>query len=118
MANELYYRIKTLSLTNCILVDLRPTQDYCKAHISNSISIPYNKIYKITNINNYQDKKIIFYDQEKVKPFFSRTLAKKYQITNVLFLLTGFKYWNYPIEKNNITNLSQQNLINREPYEL
>ena len=111
-SQELIYMTKTIPQNNHIIIDLRPTKQYQKDHIKNSISIPYKEIDTLTNIPDIYNSKIVFYDQNSLFFFKIDRELKKIDISDFKILQGGFSKWtneNYPTIKHPTTNSNSTN---------
>ncbi len=97
---ELDYMINTLNPSSYMIVDFRQPDIYNDGHIHNALSLSYSSVESLTNIPNYKDYKIIFYDEHTIPYFIVERQFKKMQITNYAILKDGYKDWrNYIKQK-------------------
>ncbi|MGL5955591.1 MAG: rhodanese-like domain-containing protein [Brevinema sp.] len=90
---ELDYMITTLTPNNYLIIDIRTRKNYQQQHINRSLSLSDKNLESITNIPNYQSKRLIFYDQKNVPFFKISKKLQKLQITNFYLLQNGFEAW-------------------------
>ncbi len=91
--HELNYMLKNLDTNSFILVDLRSTDAYEKGHIQRALSLPFKNISSITNIPDYQDKRLIMYDSSELQYFRLAAPMRKLSITNYYILQNGWEGW-------------------------
>ncbi|MGL4367694.1 MAG: rhodanese-like domain-containing protein [Brevinemataceae bacterium] len=90
--DELKYIICTVSAKRYIIADLRIKEQFEKSRIKYAVSIPYHAISNITNISEYQNKHIIFYDFHKTDLHLIKKELKKLKIElSYSYLQPGFK---------------------------
>ncbi|MGL4677328.1 MAG: rhodanese-like domain-containing protein [Brevinema sp.] len=92
-SQELDYIISTLNPTNYLIIDFRSPEEYQQKHIDRALLRCYKNILSITNIPNYQAKRIIFYNNKNISFFKISKALQKLQITNFFLLQNGFEAW-------------------------
>ncbi len=101
-SHELDYMITTLNPNSYLIVDFRRPNMYDEGHIHKALSLTYSSVESLTNIPNYKDYRIVFYDEHTIPYFIVERQFKKMQITNYFILKDGYKDWrNYTKQKNN-----------------
>ncbi len=89
-ADELEYIMRTQDTNTFIIIDLRSEKDYDESHIPTAITLPTRKIKSVTNIENYKEKKLIFYDYSSINYFHIKNTIKRLQISNYSLLQNGY----------------------------
>ncbi len=101
-AIELDYMFKTLASNSYLVVDFRSPKKYDEGHINRALSLSYSSVESLTNIPNYKDYKIVFYDEYTIPYFIVERQFKKMELTNYYILQEGYREWtNFINQKNN-----------------